>query len=70
MLKDSESKNPERFAGIPYDFSKPTIARAKSRYWNADDHRFLTPKVYGAGWTINYYWLIHPKQYFLVNRKH
>ncbi|HUD07623.1 MAG TPA: DUF5808 domain-containing protein [Candidatus Saccharimonadales bacterium] len=51
-------------ASIPYDFRKPTLARTKSRYWNQDDHRFFTPKVYGAGWTINFYWLCHPRRYF------
>ncbi|MGD0284187.1 MAG: DUF5808 domain-containing protein [Candidatus Saccharimonadales bacterium] len=60
--------NAKQFTKIPYDFRKPTIARTKSRYWNSADKRFFTPKVYGAGWTINCYWLIHPKLYFQKHR--
>jgi len=64
VVKNMEPKKSNENAGIPYDFRKPTIARTKSRYWNPDDHRFFTPKVYGAGWTVNCYWLYHPRRYF------
>lgn len=40
--------------GIPYDWRKPTVARAKSRLWNPDDPRIFTPKSYGMGWDINF----------------
>jgi Family of unknown function (DUF5808) len=39
--------------GIPYDWRRPTLARAKSRWWNPDDPRLLTPKTFGWGWDIN-----------------
>ena len=42
-----------RFLGIPYDWRRPTVARTKSRWWNPDDPRLFTPKVYGWGWDIN-----------------
>ncbi|MGD0448479.1 MAG: DUF5808 domain-containing protein [Candidatus Dormibacteria bacterium] len=50
--------------GVPFDVRAPTVARNKSRYWNRDDPRFFTPKVYGAGWTVNVYWLTHLVTYF------
>jgi uncharacterized membrane protein len=43
-----------RFLGIPYDWRRPTLARAKSRWWNDDDPRIVTPRAFGAGWAINY----------------
>ncbi len=41
------------FLGIPYDWRRPTVARAKSCWWNADDRRLFTPKSFGWGWDIN-----------------
>jgi uncharacterized membrane protein len=41
------------FLGIPYDWRRPTVARAKSRWWNPEDPRLLTPKTFGWGWDIN-----------------
>jgi uncharacterized membrane protein len=41
------------FLGVPYDWRRPTLARAKSRWWNADDKRIFTPKTYGWGYDIN-----------------
>jgi hypothetical protein len=51
-------------AGIPYDLRRPTAERAKSRLWNRNDHRLFPPKSFGAGWTINFYWLFHLVAYF------
>ena len=45
----------KRFLGMPYDWSRPTWKRFKMRLWNPDYHRVFTPKVYGLGWTINFY---------------
>jgi hypothetical protein len=45
----------KRFLGIPYDWRRPTLERFKKRLWNPDDHRIFTPRVYGWGWTINFY---------------
>ena len=41
------------FFGVPYDWRPPTLARIRSRWWNADDARLLTPKAYGWGWDVN-----------------
>jgi hypothetical protein len=62
---DSSNKRAtkKKFLGMPYDFRRPTVARTKSRYWNPDDKRFFTPKVYGAGWTFNFYWFCHPLKF-------
>ena len=38
---------------VPYDFRRPTLARAKKRWWNPDDPRLLTPRVFGVGWEVN-----------------
>jgi hypothetical protein len=51
------------FAGIPYDWRKPTSARITARWWNPDDKRLFTPKSFGWGYGLNLYWLIHPVRY-------
>lgn len=68
MPNNIDPNNPKHLAKIPYDFRKPTLTRTKSRYWNATDRQFFTPKVYGAGWTVNCYWLVHPIRYFHNHR--
>ncbi|MGA2432914.1 MAG: DUF5808 domain-containing protein [Acidimicrobiales bacterium] len=55
--------------GVPYDWRRPTVARAKSRMWNAEDPRMFPPKSFGAGWTINFYWLVHLPTYFSKNQR-
>jgi len=47
-----------RLLGIPYDWRVPTAARMKARWWNPEDRRVLTTKVFGWGWTINLYQLL------------
>ena len=42
-----------RLLGLPFDWRRPTVARAKARWWNPNDPRLFTPKVYGWGFTIN-----------------
>lgn len=49
-----------RRLGLPYDWRKPTRQRLRSRAWNPDDIRFFTPKSYGWGYGLNFYWLVHP----------
>jgi len=44
-----------RFLNVPYDFRFPTIERIKQRWWNPEDPRLLTPRVFGVGWSINLY---------------
>jgi uncharacterized membrane protein len=41
------------FLGIPYDWRRPTRSLIRERFWNPDDRRVLTPKVFGWGWSIN-----------------
>ena len=43
-----------KILGVPYDFRIPTPARIKERMWNPEDPRVITPRVFGAGWTINF----------------
>jgi uncharacterized membrane protein len=49
--------------GIPYDWRRPTVARAASRLWNPYDSRLFVPRVFGMGWDINFARLLgrHPK---------
>jgi hypothetical protein len=55
-------------AGMPYDWRPPTSERLAARLWNADDPRFFTPKTFGWGYDMNFYWLAHPMRY-LRNRR-
>jgi hypothetical protein len=41
------------YLGIPYDWRRPTLALIRERFWNAEDPRVFTPKVFGWGWSIN-----------------
>ena len=41
------------FLGVPYDWRRPTAARLKQRWWNADDPRLFTPKTFGWGYDLN-----------------
>lgn len=50
-------------AGIPFDFRRPTVAKLKARWWNSADSRVFTPKSFGIGWDINWFWLAHPGGY-------
>ncbi len=66
MTNDEQPRVPEpqgRFAGIPYDLRRPTVARVRSRLWNPHDPRLFTPKSFGLGWDINFYWLTHPSKF-------
>jgi len=55
-------------AGVPYDLRRPTAAKAKARMWNPGDPHLFTPKVFGAGWDINFYWLFHLASYLKGRR--
>ncbi|MFI5735849.1 DUF5808 domain-containing protein [Kribbella sp. NPDC051587] len=48
-----------KFLGMPFDWRRPTVERAKSRLWNDDDPRILTPKTYGWGYDLNVAQLLH-----------
>ena len=54
----STSSDPDRrhtgtFLGVPYDWRRPTLARLRERWWNPDDRRVFTPKLFGWGYDIN-----------------
>ena len=42
-----------KFLGIPYDWSRPTWARYKSRLWNTEDRRIVMPRAFGWGYDFN-----------------
>jgi len=42
-----------KFLGVPYDWSRPTWARYKSRWWNPKDHRIVVPRAFGWGYDFN-----------------
>jgi hypothetical protein len=49
-----------RIAGrIPYDFRLPTAERIRATFWNKHTSQILVPHVFGIGWTINLYPLLH-----------
>jgi uncharacterized membrane protein len=37
--------------------------------WNKDEPRLFPPKSFGAGWTINFYWLTHLPTYFAQKKE-
>ena len=40
--------------GVPYDWRRPTVERAKSRLWNPAEPRLFVPRVFGIGWDMNF----------------
>lgn len=48
-------KTGELFGVVPYDLRPPTWERIKERMWNPGDERIVMPRVFGAGWTLNFY---------------
>lgn len=38
---------------VPYDFRMPTLERVQQRLWNPEDERWVVPRVFGVGWTMN-----------------
>jgi hypothetical protein len=51
-----------KFAGVPYDWRKPTKARFRSRLWNPNEPRLITPRAFGWGYDLNFYRLLHPSK--------
>jgi hypothetical protein len=41
------------FLGVPYDWRRPTAERFKSRWWNPDEPRLVTPRAFGWGYDLN-----------------
>ena len=50
----SKRRKTGTFLRIPYDWRRPTVARAKSRWWNPDEPRLFTPKAFGWGFAVNF----------------
>jgi hypothetical protein len=48
-------KRTGKFLGVPYDWRRPTAARFKSRWWNREDRRIVTPRAFGWGYDFNLY---------------
>ena len=57
------SKEPKTgtFLGVPYDWRRPSVARAKERMWNRDEPRLIVPRWYGWGWDVNFARLLGQK---------
>ncbi len=47
------AKRTGRFLGIPYDWRRPTLERTQQRWWNRNERRVFTPKVFGWGYDVN-----------------
>ena len=67
-IRDQLRRPPEertwhgRIAGrIPYDFRLPTAERMRATFWNKDTSEIIVPQLFGIGWTVNLYPLIHPE---------
>ena len=41
------------FGLVTYVFRLPGPERARQRFWNSHDERYLVPTFFGAGWTFN-----------------
>jgi len=68
---DGAGRVPEpqgRVAGLPFDFRRLTATRIRARAWNPGDPRVLTPKAFGWGLGVNWYWLVHPVRLISARR--
>jgi hypothetical protein len=65
----AQRERQRRFGGLPYDLRRPTATRFRSRAWNPDDPRILTPKTFGWGYGLNFYWLVHPLRLVRARRR-
>lgn len=50
------------FGVIPYDFRRPTVAKAARRMYRPGGTMWA-PRVFGLGWTLN---VAHPGSWWLV----
>jgi hypothetical protein len=58
-----------KVGGLPFDFRRLTMERLGQRAWNRADARLFTPKAFGWGYGINFYWIAHPVTYFKRRRE-
>jgi hypothetical protein len=64
----ADSRPERKFLGIPYDWRRPTSERLTRRLWNPKDARLITPKSFGWGYDMNFYWLAHPLEFRAARR--
>jgi hypothetical protein len=57
MAKPEEERtwNGLVFGLVPYDLRPPTWERIRAAYWNPDEPRLFTSRVFGVGWAVNLY---------------
>lgn len=56
MAKPEEERTWRGKVGfVPYDFNPPTWERLLNAYWNPEDERIFTERVFGVGWAVNFY---------------
>lgn len=58
-MKDPNQPKTGTLWGVPYDWRRPTKARYRSRLWNPNDRRIITPRAWGWGYDINFYRVFH-----------
>lgn len=51
-----------QLGAIPYDFRMPTPERIRAKVWNKDTSRVIMPHIFGVGWSLNFYPLLHPAE--------
>ena len=44
-----------KFLKVPFEFRVPTLQRIRERWWNPEESRVFTPRVFGIGWTLNFH---------------
>ncbi len=65
-ILDQLKRSPEQrtwqgqVGGIPYDFRLPTPERIRAKVWNKNTSQVLMPHLFGVGWSLNFYPLLHP----------
>lgn len=53
---ESRAEDPRvgSFAGIPYDWRRPTCARICANLWDPTSDRLWKPRAFGVGWDLNF----------------
>ena len=46
------------FLGFPYDWTRPSWAKLKTRTWNPGSRQLWSPHAYGWGYTLNVHELL------------
>lgn len=53
-IPDEGGRGSGLLLGVPYDIRMPTAERIRSRSWNPEEPRVLTPRAFGIGWDLNF----------------